>query len=172
MINKKILLLSCVLAILSLSAAPFCFADRQEEDYSIRFELPFGIGSYQTAVAKGSYVQALLSVESFVHRKADIQAAIELPSCFEAMPAEGVTVDGNIVRAAFQLHTENDIWYRLIRLHARTEAAEGKYEIPLTIKCAGREITDKVPCWIAPEKYLEDNIRLLRFSVPSDEEGK
>jgi hypothetical protein len=171
-INKKTSFFSCALAVFFLLPASFCSAGVQEEDYSIRFELPFGTGSYQTAVPKDSYVQALLSVESLVHRKADIQANIELPSCFEVVAGDGLTVNGNIIRAVFQLRTENDIWYRLIQLYVKPEATDGKYEIPLTIKCAGREITDRVSCWIAPAKYLEENIRLLRFSVPSNEEGK
>lgn len=141
------------------------------DDYFVRFELPFGIGHYQTALAQGTYVHALLSVESFVHQKKDIQISMILPECLEAIAPEEVIVEGNIIKAHFSLSTENDIWYRLIKLYVRPEAPQGEYEIAYQLNYGGREYKKMIPCWIAPRGYIRENIHLRRFSVPADKEG-
>ncbi len=167
-------LLYPILFLLSLCFAPAgsSYAGETEQDFSLRFEIPFGIGDNATAIIQGSDVQALICAESFAHRKIPIQLKIDLPESLDILGADDMVQSGRSLTAAITLRTENDTWYRLIRLRVHPEAPHGKHAILITSICDGKAETRTIPCWIIPSAYLAQNVRLLRFSIPSDENGR
>ncbi|MCK5213949.1 MAG: hypothetical protein KAR05_01165 [Candidatus Omnitrophica bacterium] len=163
---------SIIFLVLFLCLSTKAFPDAGiSDDYLIRFELPFGIGSNQTVLGKGSYVNALFSVESFVHKKEDIKVDIILPEGLKAIAPQEVIADSGEIQAEFTLRTENDIWYRLVQLYVQPDTLEGKYDISYQLTFGGKVYKKTVSCWIASQDYIKESIHLLRFSVPADKEG-
>lgn len=147
-----------------------CIAE--SEEYQIRIEFPFGSGGRETSVVRGAEVQALLCAESLVHRRIPLRVRLELPEHLEFLGAEDIVQHGHSLDSAFTLRTENDTWFRLLRLRVRPDAPEGPAVIVAHSSSAGEARTWTVRSWILDPSYMERHIRLVRFSIPADADGR
>ncbi len=171
--NKKCLFLFWIKIINSLLLIVLFANASSVDNYSIRFEFPFGIGNAVTTLTRGSNVKSFISVESLVHENRNVEVTIKYPS--ELKPLNNLQYCNNrqnTLKLPFSLRTQNDIWYYLIEFEIDSHAKPGEYNITCKIESLKetKEIRRKI--YIADKDYAVNNIRIKKVTVPCDKEGR
>jgi hypothetical protein len=143
------------------------------DNYSVRFEFPFGIGNAATTVTRGSNVKSFISVESFVHENRNIEVTIKYPP--ELKPLNNLqycNFGQNTLKLPFSLRTQNDIWYYLIEFEIDSHAKPGEYNITCIIDSFKDTKEIHKMLYIADKDYAVNNIHIKKVTVPCDKEGR
>lgn len=157
-----------IATILSSGLICVCFS---MQEYTMRFEFPYGVGTSIAAVPRGGHVQALISIESFVHEPRHIEAIVKYPPGLSPCNLSQYR-DDSYLKFPFELRTENDIWYHLVEFAIDSFAKTGEYVIECSADMQNGIEKVRTPFYIVDSGYVGAHVKLSKFITPSDAEGK